>query len=358
MITLEGIAKQPGFAIAVAAVVDAKNGINGVSPALLQSGISALKKGLAPIDYPEAIIVCDNLAMGAVTKIPGISTIGLAAESSTDTTAIPIDVPCVIGVYDLIQSVSEGDIVVVDGSKGVVHIAPDPLTLTHYQQAEELRHIRERVFVSSEHIPARMQTGETVFVHAHIRDEAGLHSALENGADGLIVDLRGNYSETSAFCQEILRDAAGKPVTFALEVGCEDILRASMYYCTPGQVVLVSENPDFLASQVDTAMDMIVLEALQLDVEPPQVRLGWIARAGICDLTNMAPLVIDALEAEDVAGILAGQLIPEEIVTLIGSRVDALEPLVRAGARHIGIEPELIENAKYAIRFIGLEDES
>ena len=70
MITLEGHAKQPGIAIAVAAVVDAKMGINAVSPALLMEGISALRGGLRPSDYPEVILICESLAVALNTRIP------------------------------------------------------------------------------------------------------------------------------------------------------------------------------------------------------------------------------------------------------------------------------------------------
>lgn len=331
MTTLEGIARQHGVAIAVAAVVDAKHGINGVSHTLLMQGILALRTGAQPSDYPEAVLACDNLALGAALKIPGISVIGVAAESDQDMPGLPIDVPCVIGVANLLQSISDGDILVVDGYKGVVHIDPDPPTLIHYQQAEEHRNLRETVFIASEHIPARTMTGETVFIYATVPDESQLAKALESGADGLVLDLRGSTEDLTPIAGRVLREAAGKPVVFGVDLGCEEILRAAMVYCTPGQVTLVSDNAEMLAAQVEAALDRVVLEALQLDIEPPQVHIGSISSEGVLEWAEAS--LVSAREIHEI------------------------EPIVKSGVTRVAVEPELVTEAKNVVRSVGAEDE-
>lgn len=320
MITLEGVARQPGIAIAVAAVVDAKNGINGISPTLLMSGISALRQGLRCEDYPDVIIACDSLAIGTVMRIPGINTIAIAAEALSDVPELATDMPCVIGLPGLLESIKEGDILIVDGYKGLVHIDPEPQILTHYQQVDEQRHTREKVFITSEHIPAQTPTGETVYVYARMTDDRQLGSALDNGADGLLVDLRGNEANLEALCSRVLREVGGKPVTFTVDLHFEEILRAAMLYCTPGQVTLISENPELLSAQVDSVMDKITLEALQRDLEPPRVNIG----------PDEPLLEVDALTA--------------------------IEDLIRSGAKAIAVDPGLVADAKFAIRSVSLED--
>jgi len=353
MRTLEGTSRHPGIAIAVAAVVDAKMGINGVSPALLQTGITALRRGATTSDYPEAIIACDSLAMGAVSRIPGINTIGIAAESDTDVPDIEIDVPCVIGVTDLLRSVSEDEIVIVDGYRGEVHIDPDPQTVAHYQQALERRNVREKVFITSEHIPARTQSGETIVVYARLRGADGLAESLEAGADGLLVDLR-RIDDVAGTSGEVLREAAGKPVVFVVDVHIIEVLRAAMAYCTPGQMTLVAENAGLLRSQVESAMDQIVLEALQLDIEAPDVAVGGFARAGTCSPEDSSLLVIDTAENE-LEGLPA---MHEDIVVIIGENLSRIEHLVQVGVRRIAVGPGRVADAKYAIRSIGSEDEA
>jgi len=352
MKTLEGIAKQPGIAIAVAAIVDATNGINSVSTVLLQSGISALRSGSSPSDYAEAVIACDSLAVGALTKIPGINTVGIAAESDTDAPDLAIEVACVIGVADLLTSISEGDILIVDGYKGVVHIDPDPQTLAHYQQAEERRRLRQKVFITSEHIPARTQSGETVAVYARLSGSSRLEESLSAGADGLLVDLRGSREDAGAISKRVLREAAGKPVMFVAESGCAEILRAVMAYCTAGQVMLVAEDADLLASHIEAAMDTIVLEALQLDIDAPSVNAGRIAHAGACEPTDPSLVVIEAADC-DIEGL---PRMREETIVAIGGRLGSIEPLVSAGIRRVAVDPDRVAEAKYAIRSIGSEE--
>lgn len=310
--------------------------------------------GLRPADYPEAIVACDNLALGSAMRIPGINTIGFAAESDSDDPGLSVEAPCVIGVVGLLGSLSEADIVIVDGYQGVVHIDPDPATLIHYQQAEEHRHLREKVFIASEHIPARTASGEIVYVYAFLSDESGLAAALEAGADGLMFDLRGNHEDPSALCGQVLQEAAGKPVVFAIEMGCEEILRAAMAYCAPGQLTLVSENADLLTLQVENALDRIVLEALQLDIEPPQADLGWIAPSAACDTADCSPLVIDASDASGDIALPEGDAEP---IVILGRSTEAIEAIVTAGARRVAVEPNRVAEAKLVVRSIGLEDE-
>lgn len=277
-------------------------------------------QGLPAHDYPQAIIACDSLAVGAAMRIPGISAVAIAAEALTDVPDLAIDLPCVIGVPDLLESIKEGDILIVDGYKGVVHIDPDPQVLIHYQQAEEQRHAREKVFITSEHIPAQTQSGETVYVYARMADDTKLAAALDNGADGLLVNLRGKSEDLSALCSRILQEVAGKPVTFEVDLHFEEILRSAMLYCTPLQVTLVSDNPELLIAQVESVLDGIALEALQMDLEAPRVNVS----------PEETPRTVDALEE--------------------------IEELFRAGVRMIAVEPEFVSDAKFAIRSVSLED--
>lgn len=209
MVTIEGNAKKPGIAIAVAAIFDTLKGIGGVSPALLQEGVNALKRGAALDDFPEAIVITDNLALGIALKIPGIQIIGLAAQAGDEIPTIELDVPCVTGLPDLLRSVSEGDLVIVDGNNGIVHIDPDPQTISRYQQIDESTEARITVFISSEHIPARTQAGEIVYVYAIVTSKTDLARALDEGADGLLVNATGAPEE---FTNRVAAAAGGKPV--------------------------------------------------------------------------------------------------------------------------------------------------
>ena len=104
MITIEGNAARRGVAIAVTTIVDTLKGISGISPVLLQEGVNALRRGAEPNDFPEVVVFTDSLAIGAAVRIPGVRTIGIAAQSAEMTPGIEPDIPCVTGLPDLLPN--------------------------------------------------------------------------------------------------------------------------------------------------------------------------------------------------------------------------------------------------------------
>ncbi len=369
MITIQGKATKEGFAIATAAKVDTKNGINGVSPVLLQQGINALKRNLIPRDYPEAAMACDTLVMGMSLKIPGVNTVAIAAESDAQVPGLESSVPCVIGLTGLLDSLCDGDILIVDGNKGIVHIDPDPKTLAHYQQIEVAHEHAHKLFIASEHIPARTQTGEVVYIYGCVGSEAELLEALDGGADALCVDARDQRPDE--FYLAVLHAAAGKQVIF--EVGWADdvLLRAVMNFAAPNQVSLVFPLVDFdmRSLEAQLVIQNLTEEALLRDIEPPQVLFGAFARDDevlhgnnveeparqVIDLRKSS-LVESADKLSDILPVWIGDRDAGDVVLVMGDRIRALENLIKAGARSIAIDPKLVGAAKFVVKSVGLEE--
>ncbi|MGC8863497.1 MAG: hypothetical protein ACP5R5_12085 [Armatimonadota bacterium] len=364
MITIEGRPFKPGVATAVAAVVDARRGIGGVSPALIAEGLKALNAMLPVQDYPEAVIVCDALAVGLSVSIPGVRTVGIAAELDTDAPGLEPDVPCVLGLSGLLRSVRDGDIVIVDGGKGIVHVDPDPETIVHYQQLEERALTASTVYIGAEHLPAR--TPGAVTVHAYVSRLADLATALDQGADGVIINLAcwesGSYDDLVS----IMRSAAGKPIAFEAGDTVEQVLRAAMCYAAPHQVSLL-----FSASRLDSALEkaksvleLLIAEALFEDISPPRVRMGVRALetepASPAIAADIAIALIDARRSaapSDGSDRFETQLTDwiaqgpaGQTVILLGSRIEAVTAFVRAGVRAVAVDPDLVSATKIAIR--------
>lgn len=373
MITLEGKVRKSGVAVAIAAVIDSTYGISSVFPALLEQGMKALKSGENPSNYPEAILVCENVAMSLAVKLPGISPIGIAAQSHSDIPRVEFSAPCVIGLPNLLSSISEGDILIVDGYKGIVIIDPDPQTLIRYQQIEQERSSRSKVFISSEHIPAKTQAGDIIRVYAHVFNEADVQNALSMGTDGLLVDLRGNEEEAADYYGVALRDAAGKPVAFAVEYASDKLLRAVMRYATPNQVSLLFPIENFNSQSMSTlgTLEDVKIEAVFSDLDPPQISFGKIACASY--IINMAApdgdeiIAIDLCRApetdegcEEMMDCLpawVGTRTADNSIVILESNIGLLECAVMSGAKSVAVTPDIVAIAKNTIRSIGLEDE-
>jgi hypothetical protein len=366
MITIQGKARRDGVAIAVAAVVDSQNGINGVAPRLLEEGLRAIKRGASPQDYLEAVVICDNMAMGISVRIPGINTIGIAAQGAFDVPGLNPEVPCVTGLESLLAQVTQGDIVILDGNSGVVYIDPDPHTLMHYQQIEDQRSSERKVFIASEHIPARTQTGHTVTVYAYIKNESEVDQALSEGADGLFVDIKGG-TEDIDYYKAVMRAAPGKPLAFAADFECTALLKTAAHYSGPGQVTVMFPTDNF--EELFGGVDPILAE-IEADLDVATVDVGTIA-TGIepdaATLTTTRRLALDLRKSkfikeanpEDLSERSAAWLRgrdPEDVILLIGKRTDLIEKLVIAGARSVAVLPDRVGLSKYKIRAINEED--
>ena len=366
MITIEGKAKHEGIAVAVAAAVNSMTGINGVAPHILEDGIRSVKKGLIREDYPEVVVACDNIAMGISLRIPGINTIGIAAEADMDIPGLEADVPCVIGLPKLLELVSQGDLMVIDGNRGVVYIDPDPGILIDYQRMEDERMSRGKVFIASEHIPARTQTGETVYVYAHIANEGEVDQALDEGADGLMVDLRSADDDIVNYAKALIRAAPGKPIAFVVDFPVRDLLETAARYSAPGQatIMLPLSKFEYLMPDIDP-----ILADIEDDLDQARVNIGVVLSEAEYDPNKFATchVAIDLRKSPTLKEKKAPELglrlkhlgcerDAEFVVLMIGNHIDAIEPLVRAGVRSVAVAPGKVEASKYAIRSMGIAD--
>lgn len=107
---------------------------------------------------------------------------------STSHTAIiagALEIPAVVGVGNFLTDVSGGDLVIVDGEKGRVIIAPDEETLAQYQATQSrLRSESARLQARVEG-PAHTKDGTRIFVYGNIEfPEEAEHCRLR-GADGI-----------------------------------------------------------------------------------------------------------------------------------------------------------------------------
>ncbi len=368
MAAIDGKSVREGVATAMGAVLRAATGIGGVSPEILQHGVDALKKQLPPQDYPEVVAVCDTLETALATKIPGTNVIGIAAESGDVPEGAEPTVPCVVGVKGLLNAVSPGDILIVDGDKGAVQIDPDPKVLIAYQQREDAKTHGHALFIESGHIHAKTQAGDTVFVYARASDEAGLMTAVAEGADGLVVEP---FEPFGRECYETtLRIALGKPTAILASSADKDLLRAAGRFAADDQVTVLFPATHFerLANRMAEALDHVAQELKPEDLEAPEVTLGMLAIADVdpagleCE-TRFCLVDLRSLGRSRVRKSWVEKVVSRwssrgtgRVAFDFGDRLDIVDRIVKAGARHVVTAPDMVAKTKNAIRTIGLED--
>lgn len=275
---LYGTARVPGVAMAVPVVVGVTDGLSGVPSSVLRSGLKALKQGLADADLPEVIVVCDLLSIGAVIRIPGVRVIGIAAQGS-DEPSLPITVPCVTGISDLLMQFRGAQVMIVDGTNGMVIADPDVASVVRYQSMTDPAPT-ERVFLEGAHLAACTQDGRAINVAALVSSIEEIEFAISEGADSLIVrffeltkdvierDSAGYQDPAVEAMETLLVMAAGKPVVVVGTAQNEDLFVVANRF-GGGHVTFASdcEQPEAMS---DEEMCSAVISGSQQVVVSPQ----------------------------------------------------------------------------------------
>ena len=138
----------------------------------------------------NVIIVAHDLSPSQTVTLDKEKVVAFATDAGGRTahTAIiarALGIPAVVGTGDLTSEVVGGDLVIVDGSVGIVIVNPDGETLDRYHakarniQKHEARLARFRL------LPAETTDGHRVHLYANIESPDEVRIAVERGAEGV-----------------------------------------------------------------------------------------------------------------------------------------------------------------------------
>jgi len=163
--------------------------INDVGKRILRNLLGKERKGLGDIES-RAIIVAhdispsDTAAMHTKNVAAFVTDIG-GKTSHTAIMAKSLEIPAVVGLEGITAKVNPGDILIVDGSLGIVIIDPDEEALNNYQQKlEKLKGIADK-FLLVKDLAAVTIDGRTVVINANIEFPDEVPSAKLHGGQGI-----------------------------------------------------------------------------------------------------------------------------------------------------------------------------
>lgn len=105
--------------------------------------------------------------------------------SHTGIIARSLAIPAVLGLGNATQLVRTDDLVIVDGSAGVVIINPDEATLTRYEERMGLLERYQAMIKRSSHLPAETTDGFRIGVSANISQVEDVVAVIDHGGDGI-----------------------------------------------------------------------------------------------------------------------------------------------------------------------------
>ena len=105
--------------------------------------------------------------------------------SHTAIVAQALEIPAVVGLENATDVVSDGDLLIVDGSTGVVVVNPDDRAIIHYQEKKlQLEDYRSSIARQS-HLPAVTPDGQRVTVTANIEFLEEVSAVRNYGGEGI-----------------------------------------------------------------------------------------------------------------------------------------------------------------------------
>ena len=190
----------------------------------LTSPVIVLAHNLTP---SETASLDRRFVLGFVTEIGG-------AGGHTAIVAKGLEIPAVVGMGRFLTDVSGGELVIVDGERGVVILQPDEATVAHYRAIAEVERTTAAALDELREVPAETLDGTRIQLYANIEFPRESQVCLERGADGIglyrteFLYLGSSVEPTeedhfNAYA-EVVRQMAGRPVVIrTLDLGADKL---------------------------------------------------------------------------------------------------------------------------------------
>jgi phosphotransferase system enzyme I (PtsI) len=160
-----------------------------VEKRLLRHLVGGRKEGLSRLKS-DAIVVAHDLTPSQTASLDRQHVLAFATDAGglTSHTAIvarALGIPAVVGLNDITADASPGDLIIVDGNRGIVIIDPDEHTLEEVRQQQE-EHIRlEQNLAELKSLPAITKDDYQVKLLGNIEFPHEVTECIANGAEGV-----------------------------------------------------------------------------------------------------------------------------------------------------------------------------
>jgi phosphotransferase system enzyme I (PtsI) len=162
---------------------------------------------------------------GFVTDVGGVT-------SHTAIVARSLAIPAIVGLHHAFQTINEGELIIVDGERGLLVVNPDPVVLAEYRERQaELKAERQRL-KRLKKTRATTQDGTPIELYANIELPQDMGEVLEAGAEGVGLfrtefmflnrkDLPSEEEQFEAY-RQVAEGMQGKPVVLrTLDIGAD-----------------------------------------------------------------------------------------------------------------------------------------
>jgi len=213
--------------------------IDDVGKRILKNLLGAKEKSLSDLKEKVIVVAYDlspsdtatmhkKNVMGFVTDIGG-------RTSHTAIMAKSLEIPAVVGLEKATAKINSGDMLIVDGTEGIVIINPDKAALKKYHARQSQFVKFEKNLINLKDKPAQTLDGHRIEISANIEMPEEIESVISHGAEGiglyrteyLYMNKRGLPSEDEQFeaYKKVVTKLSGSPVIMrTLDLGGDKFL--------------------------------------------------------------------------------------------------------------------------------------
>ena len=163
--------------------------LRDVSQRILRHLLGITQNETAVVDGPQILVVHD-LTPSDTAKLDLSITRGFATDIGGRTShsaimARTMGIPAVVGLSNVTEEVSDGDMIIVDGSTGKIHIRPEPSVLQEYEDKLRDFQLRQETLAKLIHQSTITLDGRHVELAANIGNPSDAEAAISHGAEAI-----------------------------------------------------------------------------------------------------------------------------------------------------------------------------
>ncbi len=206
---------------------DRAEDVNQVTDRIMRNLTGSRNRNIAAIDKRVILVARDlspaDTSQIQLERVKGFITDKGGRASHTSIIARTLEIPAVLGLHNATQTIRNDDIVIVDGTSGVVIVHPGEQTLLAYEERRARYESYRAQIRRRSHLPARTRDGLSVQVLGNIELPEEVVSVLDHGGDGIgLYRTEFQYMNRSDFPSEfelydkyrdVVEVMGGRPVT-------------------------------------------------------------------------------------------------------------------------------------------------
>jgi len=201
--------------------------IGHVADLIMRNLTGAKEVNLKRIDL-RVILVASDLSPAETSqinlkKIKGFVTDRGGKASHTSIIARTLGIPAVLGLATATRTIENDDLIIVDGTTGIIVINPTKKTLEEYEKRKKAYAENQAVFIRDSHLVAQTEDGVQLQVMGNIELPEETQIAVKYGSDGIgLYRTEFQYMRRSGFpneeellanYKEVVEALAPRPVT-------------------------------------------------------------------------------------------------------------------------------------------------